>query len=177
MNTFPYSSRRASLLLATAAFISLQTIPARADLSIETETARMLKPSLWELSMAGEYQHSSEGSEFSLPFAAEVGLTPRLTLLIEPTPYVSIHKKGLTDVHGVGDTEITATFLAVEEKEILPAIAFGAEVKLPTARNSRIGTKAIDFAFYAIASKRVGRIDLHATLRTPWSASQVEQQK
>ena len=127
--------------------------------------------------MAGEYQHSSEGSEFSLPFAAEVGLTPRLTLLIEPTPYVSIHKKGLTDVHGVGDTEITATFLAVEEKEILPAIAFGAEVKLPTARNSRIGTKAIDFAFYAIASKRVGRIDLHATLRTPWSASQVEQQK
>ena len=151
-------------MLATAVASSFITTFLMADLSFETETARMLVPGKWELSTAGEFQHSAEGSEFSLPFAAEVGLTPRLALLIEPTPYVTIHTKGQKDVHGVGDTEITATFLGFEENGFLPAIAFGSEVKLPTARNSRIGTKATDYAFYAIASKRLGHVDLHANV-------------
>ena len=135
---------------------------ARADLSFETETARILAPGKFEISMAGEYQHSRDGGEFALPIAIEVGVLPRLELLIEPTPYVGIYPKGEKKIHGVGDIETTLTFLAVEEQTYLPAIAFAVEWKAPTARNLNIGTRKNDFAFYLIASKRFGSLDLHA---------------
>ena len=136
----------------------------RADLSLETETARLLPPGHFELSMAGEYQGSRDGGEFALPLALEVGVLPRLELLIEPTPYVGIYPKGEKKIHGVGDIEVTTTFLAFEESDYLPAIAFAVEWKAPTARNLNIGTRKSDFAFYFITSKRFGPLDVHANV-------------
>jgi hypothetical protein len=43
----------------------------------------------------------------------------------------------------------------------LPALAFGAEVKLPTAGNAAIGTGKVDVAGYLILSKRFGDLDVH----------------
>ena len=136
----------------------------RADLSFETETARVLAPGHFELSLAGEYQHSRDGGEFALPLALEVGVLPRLELLIEPTPYVGIYPKGEKKIHDVGDIEITTTFLALEERDLLPAIAFAFEWKAPTARNLNIGTRKSDFAFYFITSKRFGNLDVHTNV-------------
>ncbi len=142
----------------------LLPIAAHADLSFETETARVLAPGKFEISMAAEYQHSRDGGEFALPLAFEIGVLPRLELLIEPTPYVGIYPKGEKKIHGVGDIEVTANFLAFEEREFLPAISFAVEVKAPTARNLNIGTRKTDVAFYVIGSKRFGDLDVHANV-------------
>ena len=151
-------------LLALLGAGALLPAAARADLSLETETARVLAPGKFEISMAGEYQHSRDGGEFALPLALEIGVLPRLELLIEPTPHVGIYPKGEKKIHGVGDIEVTATFLAVKEQTCLPAIAFAVEWKAPTARNLNIGTRKNDFAFYLIASKRFGPLDVHANV-------------
>lgn len=137
---------------------------ARADLSLEIESARLLAPGHVEMSMAGEYQHSRDGGEFALLLVLEVGVLPRLELLIEPTPYIGIYQHGPKKIHGVRDIEITTTFLALEEREFLPAIAFAFEWKAPTARNLNIGTRKLDFAFYFITSKRFGNFDLHTNV-------------
>ena len=151
-------------LIALLGAGSLLPAAARADLSLETETARLLAPGKFEISMAGEYQHSRDGGEFALPLAFEIGVLPRLELLIEPTPYIGVYPKGEKKIHGVGDIETTLTFLAVEEQTYLPAIAFAVEWKAPTARNLNIGTRKHDVAFYAIASKRFGPLDVHANV-------------
>ena len=153
-----------ALLALLAGGSLLRPTAAHADLSFETETARVLAPGKFELSMAGEYQHSRDGGEFALPLALEMGVLPRLELLIEPTPYVGIYPKGEKKIHGFGDIEVTVNFLAFDEREFLPAIAFAVEVKAPTARNLNIGTRKADVAFYLIGSKRFGDLDVHANV-------------
>jgi hypothetical protein len=64
----------------------------------------------------------------------------------------------------MGDLEVTATYLMRHESGGTPALAFAGEVKLPTARNTLIGTRKTDVAGYLIASKSMGRFDTHANL-------------
>ena len=66
---------------------------ARADLSLETESARTLAPGKVEVSAAGEYQTAKDGGEVALPLAIDIGVLPRLEVLIEPTN-VRQHKSG-----------------------------------------------------------------------------------
>ena len=70
-------------LIALLGAGALLLADARADLSLETETARLLAPGKFEISTAGEYQHSRDGGEFALPLAFEVGVLPRVELLID----------------------------------------------------------------------------------------------
>ena len=138
---------------------------ASADLSLETESARILAPGKVEISAAAEFQTSnSNGDEFALPLAIEIGVLPRLEILIEPIALVIINPENGKKTNGIGDTEITANYLAFDEREFLPAIAFGLEWKVPTARKPDIGTKKSDFAFYIIGSKRFGDLDVSANL-------------
>jgi hypothetical protein len=137
---------------------------ALADLSLETETARLVKPGHFELSIAGEYQHSPQGEEQDLPMAIEFGVIDRLELLIEPVPYTRIRPSGSPAVHGLGDTEITATYLLLDEKKYIPAIAGAFEVKIPTAHNLLIGSRVTDFRLYLAASKAIGDFDFSANV-------------
>ena len=151
----------ASMLLASMLLASR----AHADLSLETESARVLAPGKVELSAAAEYQTSNNnGDEFALPLAIEIGVLPRVEVLIEPTLLVSINPENGKKSNGVGDTELTVNYLAFDESARLPAVAFGLEWKVPTARKIEIGTKKSDFAFYIIASKRFGDLDVNANL-------------
>ena len=137
---------------------------ARADLSLETETARTQLQGHYQISMAAEFQYASDGKEAAIPFAFEYGITDRLEVLVEPVPYIGIFAGGEKKIHGLGDIEVTLTYLALPEQEQMPAIAFAAEVKLPTAQDLSIGTREFDYAFYVIASKQIGNLDLHANL-------------
>jgi hypothetical protein len=135
---------------------------AQGDLAMETETARVLKPGRVELGTAFEFQTSPAGEEYALPMAIEFGVLPRLEALIEPVPFTSIQPKGETSATGVGDLETTLTYLAVEEKQYIPAMAIAGEIKFPTAGNRQIGSGEYDYRVYAIASKRFGPVDIHA---------------
>jgi hypothetical protein len=46
----------------------------------------------------------------------------------------------------------------------MPALAVAAEIKLPTAHDSLIGSGEPDYTGYVIASKRFGRFDTHGNL-------------
>jgi hypothetical protein len=63
---------------------------------------------------------------------------------------------------GFGDTEVTLTYLLSRETGSLPAFAVAGELKLPTTKNPIIGTGGTDFRVVGIASKRFGRLDVHA---------------
>jgi hypothetical protein len=131
---------------------------------LETETARPLGRGVWEISGNVEYQVSSEGNESALPFALEYGLTDRLELLAEPVAWTAISPNTGAHATGVGDLEMTLTWLARAETARTPALALAGELKIPTARNTLIGTGETDAALYLIASRRRGRFDTHANL-------------
>jgi hypothetical protein len=129
---------------------------------LETETARPLRAGQLEIGAGYELQHSREGNETALPFAFELGLTNRLGLLVEPVPYTAIRPEVGRSATGPGDLEITLSYLLRKESRRMPALALAAEEKVPTARNSLIGTGKADHTAYIIASKLLGRFDTHA---------------
>lgn len=131
---------------------------------LETETARLLPAGVFKIEAAAEFQTSHEGTERAYPFVFEYGLTNKTEITIEPVLGTSIRPKVGTRANGIGDLEVTLTHLFLQESNNAPAFALAGEVKIPTARNRLIGTGKTDFTAWAIASKRLGRIDLHANL-------------
>jgi hypothetical protein len=131
---------------------------------LETETARPLRAGQLEVAGGYELQDSREGSEIAIPFAFELGLTNRLGLLVEPVPYTSIRPEAGSSTTGAGDLEVTLSYLVRKESGRLPALALALEEKVPTAKNTLIGTGKADHAAYIIASKLFGRFDTHANL-------------
>lgn len=131
---------------------------------LETETARFMNRGSFEIGLAYEFQTSADGREYAAPIAFEYALTNRVSVLVEPVPYTSIRPRTGRRATGAGDLEITISFLAVAERSRMPALAFAGEVKVPTARDTLIGTRKTDYAFYAIGSKKLGRFDSHANI-------------
>ena len=131
---------------------------------LETESTRLLPRGTIEVELGAEHQTSSAGTESALPFAIGYGISNRLELLVEPVPFTSIHDKGLASARGVGDIEATLTGVLFAERAHTPSFAIAGEVKIPTARNVRIGSGKADFTTYLIGSKRFGRWDTHLNL-------------
>ncbi len=152
-----------NLLLIAAVGIGMNAMPVSAQL-LETETAHLVPARHWEIGGNFEQQWSGEGSETAIPFAIEYGFSRRFELLVEPVAYTRIHPKRRVGASGVGDLELTGTYLLHPETAGTPGIALAAEVKLPTAKNSQIGTQKADFAGYLIMSRHMGQWDLHANL-------------
>jgi hypothetical protein len=155
---------RLIVALPTAAVWLLCTLAPAASRAqmLETETARLLRRGQSKIEMSYEFQRSGEGTESALPFAVEYGLTNRLEILAEPVPYTAIRPKVGRHAVGPGDLEATLTYLVRREGGSVPALAVAGEVKFPTARNDLIGTGKTDYAFFAIGTKRNGRLQMHA---------------
>ena len=132
--------------------------------TLETETARLMKAGWWEIGNALELQTSSEGTEAAIPMAVEYGFRDNLELLVEPVPYTAIRPKVGRRATGLGDVEATLSYRFGQEHGWVPALAFAAEVKIPTARDALIGSREPDYTGYVIASKRFGRFDAHANI-------------
>ncbi len=164
MIKLPYPLARWPRCFVLAIFLGLSVSIVRGDLAIETETARVLEPGHFEIGTAFEFQTSGSGKEYALPMAIEFGVFHHLEALIEPVPFTSIQPKGGESATGVGDLETTLTYLIIEEKQYVPALAIAGEVKFPTAGNRQIGSGEYDYRFYAIASKRFGNVDVHFNL-------------
>ncbi len=154
-----HSGRIRVLVLAALSIIGAGS-EARAQ-SAETETARVLPVGVVEAGAGYELQVSAEGTETAVPTIVEGGIAPRFELVVEQVALTAIRPKMGTNATGVGDLEATVVGLALEERPNVPAIAFAAEVKIPTARNQLIGTKKADFTGYVVLSKRFGPLDLH----------------
>ena len=124
---------------------------------LETEDALPFAAGQVELSGSLEHQISKEGTETALPLALEYGLSKRFTFLVEPVVFTNIHSKSGNNVTGFGDLEMTLFFNLLKETKSFPAITFSGEIKLPTAKDSLIGTGKTDFTPFFIASKTLGK--------------------
>jgi hypothetical protein len=91
---------------------------------LETETARPLGHGVVKLGGNVEWQTSAEGWESAIPLVFEYGITDRLEILAEPVVSAAIRPTLGSRTSGVGDTEVTATFLVRHETDHGPAVAF-----------------------------------------------------
>lgn len=150
-------------LLAVILFCGASS--ARASLPLETESARTMPGGQVKLETAAEIQTSKEGREIAVPLALEYAVTDDFEVQVEPVFFTAILPDQGPVARGLGDVEATATLRFLRETRLLPNLAVAVEVKLPTARNPRIGTGQADFTGYLVASKRFfDRLDLHLDL-------------
>ncbi len=124
---------------------------------LETEDSRPLNKRQLEIGAGLEYQTSREGYEIALPLSFEYGVSKRFTLLFEPVPFTGIYPKITHHANGFGDLEITLFYQLLKETNHFPSISLSAEVKIPTAKDSLIGTGKMDFTPFFIASKTTGK--------------------
>ena len=161
MTSRSYPRRSISFVITAVAALGCLTPERARAQALETETARLLDPGQVEADAGFEYQTSSEGTEWAVPFAFELGLLPRLELLVEPVAQASVSPKQGRSATGPGDLELTVTGLVLEEDGWWPALAVAGEVKFPTANDALIGTGEYDYTGYLIASERFGDLDTH----------------
>ncbi len=144
---------------------------ASATIPLETETAVTQPRNGFEGDLAYEYQVSSEGTEMALPLALEYGILDNLELLVEPVLFTAILPDQGVSHRGLGDLEVTLNWRWLGEGMRVPAFALAAEVKVPTARDSLIGTGAADYTAYLVASKAIGPMHAHANIGYTWQGS------
>ncbi|MEO8210611.1 MAG: transporter [bacterium] len=149
------------ILFAITLSLISYNLPAQ---ELETETTRLLPKGWLKLGAAYEYQTSSQGKELAIPFILEYGISNRLEITAEPIVFSSIKPDNAKTTNGIGDLELTLTYLLLKEKTIMPALAVGGEIKFPTAKNDQIGTGKTDYGLYLIGSKKSGDLDLNANL-------------
>lgn len=143
---------------------TLATSPAFAGQPLETETARLPARGHGNAQLVFEYQTSRDGHEVAVPLVFEYGITDRLEIAVEPVAFASIRPKIGRRGSGIGDTEVTLTYLLSKESGGSPALAIAGEIKIPTTKNTVIGTGKTDYRVFGIVSKKFGRWDVHANL-------------
>jgi hypothetical protein len=65
---------------------------------------------------------------------------------------------------GVGDLEITPSYMVMMEQPLVPALLFACKLKVPTATNRDIGTGEFDYQPYIILGETFGPWILNANL-------------
>jgi len=136
---------------------------ARADLVLETETARLGEKGTGTIGNAVQIERDSSGYTLRTLTAFEFVPFDRLEVLIEPFFYEEQHPKGGPVVRGRGDTELTFSYIAFEEQGPRPEIVFAFKTKLPTA-SSAIGTGKYDFTGYLVLGKKIGEWDFNGNI-------------
>jgi hypothetical protein len=143
-------------------FLLLVTSAAHAGQPLETESARALPQGTKKFEAALEWQTASDGKEIAVPLIFDYGLTDRLELSLEPVIYSHIKPDMGSSASGVGDFEVTLKWVALTEEARRPAVALGAEIKLPTAKNRQIGTGKADYRGFVAVSRRFHQWEWHA---------------
>src|SRR5258706_192209 len=108
-------NRILSIFLLGTGLISAPTL--RADLVLETETAELGKKGEFTMSSGIQLERESDGSRtlFTLN-QFEYAITDRAEILIEPFFREWDHPKGEKSFHGMGDLEITPSYMIQEDK-------------------------------------------------------------
>src|SRR5436190_14424680 len=138
--------------------------PAKADLVLETETAQIGMKGHGNLSNALQVERDKDGKTYLTETQFEYGINDRTELLVEPFFYEKQMPKGGDSTSGVGDVEVTLSYMIVTETANRPAILLAQKVKIPTATNRDIGTGKADFTSYAIIGKTWGPVELNINL-------------
>lgn len=99
------------------------------------------------------------------------GLTDNLELSAE-IPYLIHDLKGDGSEDGVGDINLVAKYLVIQEGDRSPAFAVKGVLKLDNGDEDKgLGSGDKDYSLFAVASKTVGPVTLHGQLGYTWVGS------
>ena len=102
-------------------FIATSAIPAFANTAIETETAQLGLQGDFAFSQSIEFAKGKYGSSGGTLTQFEYAITDRAEILIEPFFYLWDHPtKGEKREDGVGDLELTPSYMVVKENGWVP---------------------------------------------------------
>ena len=121
-------------------------MPLHADTVLETETAELGKKGDMLISNSVQFERERDGSRTVFTLTQfEYAITDRAEILIEPFFQEWVKPKGGTSFHGMGDLEITPSYMIVldDEKGWRPAVVLAFKVKVPTAKNRDIGSGSL----------------------------------
>ncbi len=163
-------------LILTALMLTGFASVVQADLVLETETAELGKKGDWLFSEGVQFERDKDGghTQFTLN-QYEIGVTDRAEMLIEPFFYEWDQPKGEKHYSGVGDLELTPSYMVVLEKGYVPAVVLAFKLKVPTATNRDIGTGKFDYLPYVIFGKTWGPLVFNANLGYNFITSTKEQ--
>ncbi|MDB5438402.1 MAG: hypothetical protein JWM33_829 [Caulobacteraceae bacterium] len=142
--------------------------PAHADLVLETETAQMGTQGHGNFSNALQYEKADGGKLLMTETQLEFAPTDHTEVLLEPFFYERLKPDTGGTEKGMGDFEVTYSWMAVTEDGSRPSIVLAQKVKLPTAKNRAIGTGKLDYQSYVIIGKTWGQVELNANLGYEW---------
>jgi len=168
MNMFVNLSKNLKLIgllsLCAPIFSFAYTTLAIADTAIETETAQIGKNGEIGISQSYEYAHSKDGSSGGTLTQFEYGLSDRAEILIEPFFYTWDQPKGEPKVEGLGDLEITPSYMFFRETTWAPAILAAVKFKVPTGSKKAGSSGKFDYMPYLIFGKHISGWTLNANL-------------
>lgn len=96
------------------------------------------------------------------------GVTENLEISME-IPYLIHDLKGGDSEEGVGDINLVAKYLLIQEEERNPAFAVKGVVKLDNGNEDKgLGSAEKDYTVVAVASKAVGALTLHLQFGYSW---------
>jgi hypothetical protein len=129
----------------------------KADLVLETETAQLGKQGEGLFSAATQFERDKDGGTtvFTLN-QFEYAITDRSEILIEPFFYEWDNPADGSKFGGVGDLEITPSYMVVREQGVIPAIVLAFKLKVPSATNRNIGTGRFDYQPFVIVGETYG---------------------
>lgn len=159
-------SRRWRLILSALGGLAAGTCASQAwaDLVLETETAQLGKQGEFNFSNALQSEQDHDGRALLTETQYEYGVNDRTEILIEPFFYERDTPKAGRATSGVGDVEVTGSYIAVTETASRPALVIAQKIKLPTASNDAIGSGKVDAQSYVIIGKTWGDVHLNANL-------------
>lgn len=144
---------------ATAIFVLLTCSlghVAFADTAIETETAQIGQKAEWNFSQAYEYESAKDGTGQGTLTQFEYGITDRSELLIEPFFYVKVSPDGEKSVSGLGDLEITPSYMVIKEVGWVPTTLLALKFKVPTGSTNVDSSGKWDYYPYVIFGQHYG---------------------
>ena len=144
-------------LLVVPCLASVLGGAAYADLVLETETAQLGKQGDCLVSTAIQFEREKDGTTATFTLNQfEYAITDRAEILIEPFFYEKDRPSDGASFHGVGDLEITPSYMVILEEPTFPAILLAFKLKVPTATDRKIGTGKFDYQPYVILGKTSG---------------------
>ncbi|MEO6078172.1 MAG: transporter [Steroidobacteraceae bacterium] len=151
-----------SLQAALLALTCVAAAPSHADTAIETETAQIGRKGESNFSQAFEFEDGPDGSGQGTLTQYEYAFSDRAEILIEPFFYQRISPEGESSVSGLGDLEITPSYMVVREEGATPAVLLAFKLKVPTGSKKVEGSGKFDYYPYIILGKHAGGWTLNA---------------
>jgi hypothetical protein len=139
--------------------------PERPEVSRSAEIER---PSVLqiELGYEGLFRSDEFHSHQSSPLALRYAPLKQLRLELDTDPVLSVVDSAqLVRATSFGDTRIGAEWVATDETDSHPALAFAYAVKLPPAsRDNGLGTGRVDHRIAVFVTRKIGETDLDANV-------------